>query len=74
MSIGRPVAEISPFKIRHDKFHDVITDDIRSGATIREDHSLTLIYENISVLRQELPVKKHFLNADRQTDRTTCRQ
>jgi len=49
-----------------------MTDVIRSGSTIHEDHLDTLHRRTLlkyQLFRQELPEKKHFENADRQTDR-----
>jgi len=56
------------------KFHDVITDGVRSVSTIREDHldipHRRTLSRNISLFREELMEKKQFKTTDnRQTDR-----
>ena len=58
------------WNFQNGKFHDVINDITRSGSTVCEDQLDTPKHcVKISTYSEKNPEKKHFKNADRQTDR-----
>jgi len=71
-SSTKSVRDIVIWNIKDGGIDDAITDVVRSGSTIRDDHldnpRCRTLCKDVSLFRQE---KKHFENVDRQTDPQT---